>query len=96
MVPPKPIPGESEQDFLRRKREYWRIKKKEQRARKAVREKGITQSFNSWKTRLPPLGLQTEVRVATSLFFLAYWHVMIIVFILHTTDIYIILNRLKV
>lgn len=64
MVPPKPIPGESEQDFLRRKREYWRIKKKEQRARKAVREKGITQSFNSWKTRLPPLGLQTEVRVA--------------------------------
>ncbi|XP_035772080.1 uncharacterized protein si:dkey-28a3.2 isoform X2 [Neolamprologus brichardi] len=60
MVPPKPIPGESEQDFLRRKREYWRIKKKEQRARKAVREKGITQSFNSWKTRLPPRGLQTE------------------------------------
>ncbi|XP_063326390.1 uncharacterized protein si:dkey-28a3.2 isoform X2 [Pelmatolapia mariae] len=60
MVPPKPIPGESEQDFLRRKREYWRIKKKEQRARKAVREKGITQSFNSWKTRLPPLDLQTE------------------------------------
>ncbi|CAI5677521.1 unnamed protein product [Oreochromis niloticus] len=60
MVPPKPIPGESEQDFLRRKREYWRIKKKEQRARKAVRDKGITQSFNSWKTRLPPLDLQTE------------------------------------
>lgn len=95
MVPPKPIPGESEQDFLRRKREYWRIKKKEQRARKAVREKGITQSFNS----LGPLGLQTEVRVAQlhkQLVFLAYWHVMIIVFILHTTDIYIILNRLKV
>lgn len=39
MVPPKPILGESEEDFLRRKREYWRIKKKEQRARKAIREK---------------------------------------------------------
>ncbi|CAN9509819.1 unnamed protein product [Ophioblennius macclurei] len=39
MVPPKPIPGESEEDFLRRKREYWRIKKKEQRARKAIRQK---------------------------------------------------------
>ncbi|XP_077445887.1 uncharacterized protein LOC144066318 isoform X2 [Stigmatopora argus] len=38
--PPKRRPGESEEDFLRRKREYWRIKKKEQRARKAVREKG--------------------------------------------------------
>ncbi|KAJ4936986.1 hypothetical protein JOQ06_001570 [Pogonophryne albipinna] len=40
MVPPKAIPGESEEDFLRRKREYWRVKKKEQRARKAIREKG--------------------------------------------------------
>lgn len=40
LVPPKPIPGESEEDFQRRKREYWRIKKKEQRARKAVEDKG--------------------------------------------------------
>ncbi|KAI4808378.1 hypothetical protein KUCAC02_000440 [Chaenocephalus aceratus] len=30
-------PRESEEDFLRRKREYWRVKKKEQRARKAIR-----------------------------------------------------------
>ncbi|XP_029382188.1 uncharacterized protein LOC115058806 [Echeneis naucrates] len=41
LVPPKPIPGESQEDFLKRKREYWRIKKKEQRARKAIRDKGI-------------------------------------------------------
>ncbi|XP_061525608.1 uncharacterized protein si:dkey-28a3.2 [Phycodurus eques] len=39
--PPKRRPGESEEDFLKRKREYWRIKKKEQRARKAVGEKRI-------------------------------------------------------
>ncbi|XP_057709768.1 uncharacterized protein si:dkey-28a3.2 isoform X2 [Corythoichthys intestinalis] len=44
--PPKRRPGESEEDFLKRKREYWRIKKKEQRARKAGREKGSAPSMN--------------------------------------------------
>ncbi|KAJ0006473.1 hypothetical protein NQD34_013746 [Periophthalmus magnuspinnatus] len=39
VVPPKRIPGESEEDFQKRKREYWRIKKKEQRARKAFHDK---------------------------------------------------------
>lgn len=39
LVPPKPIPGESDEDFQKRKREYWRIKKKEQRARKAFQDK---------------------------------------------------------
>lgn len=42
MMPPKPIPGESEEDFLRRKREYWRLKKKEQRARKAFQDRRST------------------------------------------------------
>lgn len=42
MMPPKPIPGESEEDFMRRKREYWRLKKKEQRARKAFQDKRRT------------------------------------------------------
>lgn len=57
MVPPKPVPGESEEDFLRRKREYWRIKKKEQRARKAIRDKGIT-----WRPIQPAQDLPTQVR----------------------------------
>ncbi|KAJ0055720.1 hypothetical protein NL108_011303, partial [Boleophthalmus pectinirostris] len=39
ITPPKRIPGESEEDFQKRKREYWRIKKKEQRARKAFHDK---------------------------------------------------------
>lgn len=39
LVPPKPIPGESDEDFQKRKREYWRIKKKEQRARKAFQDR---------------------------------------------------------
>ncbi|XP_051284488.1 uncharacterized protein si:dkey-28a3.2 [Dicentrarchus labrax] len=62
MVPPKPILGESEEDYLRRKREYWRIKKKEQRARKAIREKGITprRSSNNWRPILPAQDLQTQ------------------------------------
>ncbi|XP_034532476.1 uncharacterized protein si:dkey-28a3.2 [Notolabrus celidotus] len=62
MVPPKPIPGEPEEDFLRRKREYWRIKKKEQRARKAIREKGATprRSISSWRPILPAHELQTQ------------------------------------
>ncbi|XP_039996922.1 uncharacterized protein si:dkey-28a3.2 isoform X2 [Xiphias gladius] len=64
MVPPKPIPGESEEDFLRRKREYWRIKKKEQRARKAIQDKGITQrrASNSWRPILPAQDLPKQVR----------------------------------
>lgn len=41
LAPPKRIPGESDEDFLRRKREYWRIKKKEQRARKAIHVKEV-------------------------------------------------------
>ncbi|KAK2852077.1 hypothetical protein Q5P01_008353 [Channa striata] len=55
MIPPKPIPGESEEDFLRRKREYWRVKKKEQRARKAIRDKGMTprRVSNTWRPILP-------------------------------------------
>lgn len=62
MVPPKPIPGESEEDFLRRKREYWRIKKKEQRARKAIRDKGITprRASNHLRSILPAQDLQTQ------------------------------------
>ncbi|XP_050931445.1 uncharacterized protein si:dkey-28a3.2 isoform X5 [Lates calcarifer] len=62
MVPPKPIPGESEEDFLRRKREYWRIKKKEQRARKAIRDKGITprRAANNWRPILPAQDLLTQ------------------------------------
>lgn len=64
MVPPKLIPGESEEDFLRRKREYWRIKKKEQRARKAIRDKGITprRAAKNWRPILPAQDLQTQVR----------------------------------
>lgn len=55
MVPPKPIPGETEEDFLKRKREYWRVKKKEQRARKAVQVKGFatTRASSSWRPILP-------------------------------------------
>lgn len=64
MAPPKPVPGESEEDFLRRKREYWRIKKKEQRARKAIRDKGITSRrfSENWRPILPAQDLQTQVR----------------------------------
>lgn len=64
MVPPKLIPGESEEDFLRRKREYWRIKKKEQRARKAIRDRGITpkRASNNWRPILPAQDQQTQVR----------------------------------
>ncbi|XP_053272077.1 uncharacterized protein si:dkey-28a3.2 isoform X1 [Pleuronectes platessa] len=54
MAPPKPIPGESQEDFLRRKREYWRIKKKEQRARKAIQDKGApTKRAAHWRPILP-------------------------------------------
>ncbi|XP_039678035.1 uncharacterized protein si:dkey-28a3.2 isoform X2 [Perca fluviatilis] len=62
MVPPKPIPGESEEDFLRRKREYWRIKKKEQRARKAIRDKGFTplRAAHNLRPILPAQDLQTQ------------------------------------
>lgn len=61
MVPPKRIPGEREEDFLRRKREYWRIKKKEQRAKKAIQDKGIT--LNRALTDFPSHNLQIQVRL---------------------------------
>lgn len=66
MVPPKLVPGESEEDFLRRKREYWRIKKKEQRARKAIRDKGITprRASTNWRPILPAQDMPTQVRAA--------------------------------
>ncbi|XP_041842451.1 uncharacterized protein si:dkey-28a3.2 isoform X2 [Melanotaenia boesemani] len=62
LVPPKPIPGESQEDFLRRKREYWRIKKKEQRARKAVQDKGSSpgRSSGTWRPILPGQDPQTQ------------------------------------
>ncbi|KAI9545758.1 hypothetical protein NQZ68_033890 [Dissostichus eleginoides] len=62
MVPPKAIPGESEEDFLRRKREYWRVKKKEQRARKAIREKGVSpgRTPNHLRSILPAKDLHTQ------------------------------------
>ncbi|XP_068164589.1 uncharacterized protein si:dkey-28a3.2 isoform X2 [Antennarius striatus] len=62
MVPPKPLPGEAEEDFRRRKREYWRIKKKEQRARKAIHDKGLTPrrvALNR-KPILPAKEIQTQ------------------------------------
>lgn len=59
MVPPKRIPGECEEDFLRRKREYWRIKKKEQRAKKAIQDKGLP--LNRASTDLPSQNIQTQV-----------------------------------
>ncbi|CDQ77387.1 unnamed protein product [Oncorhynchus mykiss] len=43
MGPPKPVPGESEEETLRKKREYWRVRKKEQRARKAMRDGEMTE-----------------------------------------------------
>ncbi|XP_059210613.1 uncharacterized protein si:dkey-28a3.2 isoform X2 [Centropristis striata] len=71
MVPPKPIPGESEEDFLKRKREYWRVKKKEQRARKAIRGGGTTprRASNNPRPILPAQDLQSQdsdQRVSTS------------------------------
>lgn len=61
MVPPKHIPGEREEDFLRRKREYWRIKKKQQRAKKAIQDKVIT--LNRATTDTPSQNIQTQVRL---------------------------------
>lgn len=61
MAPPKRVPGEREEDFLRRKREYWRIKKKEQRAKKAIQEKGIT--VNRVSSDAPSQNIQTQVRL---------------------------------
>ncbi|XP_036968741.1 uncharacterized protein si:dkey-28a3.2 isoform X1 [Acanthopagrus latus] len=59
--PPKPIPGESDEDFLKRKREYWRIRKKEQRARKAIRDKGnIPSRANNLRAILPAQDKQTQ------------------------------------
>ncbi|XP_014902569.1 uncharacterized protein LOC106956310 isoform X1 [Poecilia latipinna] len=62
MMPPKPIPGASEEDFLKRKREYWRLKKKEQRAKKAFQYKGCTSmraSSGGSSSDLPGQDLQT-------------------------------------
>ncbi|KAF3836754.1 hypothetical protein F7725_004218, partial [Dissostichus mawsoni] len=55
-------PRESEEDFLRRKREYWRVKKKEQRARKAIREKGVSpgRTPNHLRSILPAQDLHTQ------------------------------------
>ncbi|KAK6323097.1 hypothetical protein J4Q44_G00054360 [Coregonus suidteri] len=55
MGPPKPVPGESEEETLRKKREYWRVKKKEQRARKAMRDGELTEKRPSvnWHPNLP-------------------------------------------
>lgn len=64
VVPPKLIPGDCEEDFLRRRREYWRIKKKEQRAKKAIREKVVAQrrtSPASWRSILPSQDITTQV-----------------------------------
>lgn len=70
MGPPKPVPGESEEETLRKKREYWRVKKKEQRARKAMRDRELTEKRASvnWRPILPSSqpqhllqGLDTQV-----------------------------------
>lgn len=66
MVPPKLIPGDCEEDFLRRRREYWRIKKKEQRAKKAIREKVVAQrrtstASSSQRSILPSQDITTQV-----------------------------------
>lgn len=64
MGPPKLNPGDCEEDFLRRRREYWRIKKKEQRAKKAKREKLGTQkrtSTTSWRSVLPSQDIPIQV-----------------------------------
>lgn len=64
LVPPKLSPGDCEEDFLRRRREYWRIKKKEQRAKKAIREKVVSQrrtSPASWRSTLPSQDITTQV-----------------------------------
>ncbi|XP_029696523.1 uncharacterized protein isoform X3 [Takifugu rubripes] len=63
MVPPKHIPGEREEDFLRRKREYWRIKKKEQRAKKAIQDKVIT--LNRASTDIPNQNIQTQCVISS-------------------------------
>lgn len=46
---------EDDDDIMRRKREYWRVKKKEQRARKAARERGLAHLHLSseWEPVLP-------------------------------------------
>lgn len=55
MGPPKPVPGESEEETLRKKREYWRVRKKEQRARKAMRDGEMTEKRPSvnWQPIIP-------------------------------------------
>lgn len=64
LVPPKLVPGDCEEDFLRRRREYWRLKKKEQRAKKATREKVGGQrrtSPASWRSTLPTQDVPAQV-----------------------------------
>lgn len=64
VVPPKLTPGDCEEDFLRRRREYWRIKKKEQRAKKAIREKVVSQrrTSSSLRSILPSQDISTQVK----------------------------------
>lgn len=67
MAPPKLHPGDCEEDFLRRRREYWRIKKKEQRAKKAKREKVGAQrrtSTTSWRPILPSQDIPIQVEAS--------------------------------
>ena len=91
MVPPKPIPGESDEDFLKRKREYWRIKKKEQRARKAIRDKGNIprRASNNWRPILPAQDKEIQVR-ATQVYktpcFMVHRYCHIIKFILNNEE----------
>ncbi|KAG9346644.1 hypothetical protein JZ751_006955 [Albula glossodonta] len=48
-------PEQLEEDLLRKKREYWRVKKKEQRARKAAREREMKRqgATGGWRPILP-------------------------------------------
>ncbi|KAJ8405370.1 hypothetical protein AAFF_G00318430, partial [Aldrovandia affinis] len=47
-------PEQLEEDLLRKKREYWRVKKKEQRARKAARERETEETRSLWKLEAHP------------------------------------------
>lgn len=88
MAPPKLIPGESEEDFLRRKREYWRIKKKEQRARKAVQDKGVNPVTvsNNWRPILPVQDLETQEDAAQVRLNLGLWSNPLLLETCHVSD----------
>ncbi|XP_061665008.1 uncharacterized protein si:dkey-28a3.2 [Syngnathoides biaculeatus] len=62
--PPGCCAGDDD-DSLKRKREYWRIKKKEQRARKAVGEKGIAPRRGSRVLPVPDLHAKDLCQRAT-------------------------------